>query len=102
MPINFFSITLQEEYWEPISKTIPYLKEKGWDDVSKAFMLYINPGSPVEQGLRRRRTAKGNLWDQGLNSLPKSETPQPLKIIEAITETFLKKEKLDSTQLGPH
>jgi GH24 family phage-related lysozyme (muramidase) len=134
---KFFTITLQEKYWEPISKTIPHwqemndkmrsalcsfaynlgagfygssgfntistcLKEKRWDDVPKALMLYINPGSSVEQGLRRRRTAEGNLWDQGLNSLPTSETPQPLQIIEAITETFLKKEKLDSTQLAPH
>lgn len=134
---KFFTITLQEEYWEPISETIPYwqemndlmrsalcsfaynlgasfygsngfdtisacLKEKRWDDISKAFMLYINPGSSVEQGLRRRRSAEGNLWDQGLKSLPTPETPQPLLIIEAITETFLKKEKLDSTQLEPH
>ena len=28
-----------------------------------ALLLYINPGSPYEAGLRRRRAAEGALWN---------------------------------------
>lgn len=45
------------------------LKNKEWNRVSDALMLYVNPGSNVEAGLRRRRTAEGNLWNQGLQEL---------------------------------
>jgi len=38
------------------------LREKRWDDVPAAMMLYINPGTSVEVGLRRRRTEEGKLW----------------------------------------
>ena len=38
------------------------LIDKAWDEVPAALMLYINPGSPVEAGLRRRREAEGKLW----------------------------------------
>ena len=38
------------------------LKDKRWSDVPGALMLYVNPGSSVEAGLRRRRTAEGELW----------------------------------------
>ncbi|NBS71852.1 hypothetical protein EBT31_23485 [bacterium] len=38
------------------------LKEKRWDDVPRAMMLYVNPGTSVEVGLRRRRTEEGTLW----------------------------------------
>lgn len=38
------------------------LSEKRWDDVPDALRLYINPGSPVEAGLRRRREAEIELW----------------------------------------
>jgi GH24 family phage-related lysozyme (muramidase) len=30
--------------------------------VPKAFMLYVNPGSPSELGLKRRRRAEGLVW----------------------------------------
>jgi len=33
-----------------------------WPDVPSALMLYVNPGSSFESGLRRRREAEGNLW----------------------------------------
>lgn len=42
------------------------LKGKEWSRVPDALMLYVNPGTPVETGLRRRRTAEGKLWAQGL------------------------------------
>jgi GH24 family phage-related lysozyme (muramidase) len=32
--------------------------------VPKAMMLYRNPGSRVEKGLKIRRQAEGNLWSK--------------------------------------
>ena len=45
--------------FETISKC---LRESDYDAVPAAMMLYINPGSNVEAGLRRRREAEGKLW----------------------------------------
>ena len=38
------------------------LRESDYHAVPAAMMLYINPGSNVEAGLRRRREAEGKLW----------------------------------------
>ena len=38
------------------------LRDKRWDDVPAALLLYRNPGSNVEAGLKRRRIAEGKLW----------------------------------------
>ena len=38
------------------------LRESDYDAVPSAMMLYVNPGSSVEAGLRRRREAEGKLW----------------------------------------
>ena len=38
------------------------LSDKAWGEVPAALMLYTNPGSSVEAGLRRRREAEGKLW----------------------------------------
>lgn len=38
------------------------LKNKEWDSVPEKLLLYRNPGSKVEAGLRRRRIAEGKLW----------------------------------------
>jgi GH24 family phage-related lysozyme (muramidase) len=38
------------------------LKNKEWDKVPDALMLYVNPGSNVEAGLRNRRKAEGDIW----------------------------------------
>ena len=40
------------------------LASKGWDHVPSAMLLYRNPGSHFEAGLRRRRIAEGNLWSK--------------------------------------
>jgi GH24 family phage-related lysozyme (muramidase) len=37
-------------------------KKENWDQVPSALMLYINPGSSFEAGLRRRRKSEGKLW----------------------------------------
>jgi GH24 family phage-related lysozyme (muramidase) len=41
------------------------LKDWRWADVPAAMLLYRNPGSRFEEGLRRRRIAEGALWAQG-------------------------------------
>jgi GH24 family phage-related lysozyme (muramidase) len=38
------------------------LRDKRWGDVPDALRLYVNPGTSVEAGLRRRREAEIELW----------------------------------------
>ncbi len=38
------------------------LRESDYDAVPSAMLLYINPGTSAEPGLRRRREAEGKLW----------------------------------------
>jgi GH24 family phage-related lysozyme (muramidase) len=38
------------------------LRDKNWAGVPDALLLYRNPGSKVEAGLKRRRIAEGDLW----------------------------------------
>ena len=38
------------------------IRDKRWADVPNALRLYVNPGSSVEAGLRRRREAEIELW----------------------------------------
>ena len=38
------------------------LRDHAWDEVPDALLLYRNPGSSFEEGLRRRREAEGALW----------------------------------------
>ncbi len=45
------------------------LKEKKWSEIPAALELYRNPGSSVENGLRRRRISEGKLWTEGLKKL---------------------------------
>lgn len=40
------------------------LKNKEWTSIPKTFMLYVNPGSSFEKGLRNRRQAEGQLWSK--------------------------------------
>lgn len=49
--------------FETITKV---LKDRKWTEVPEALMLYRNPGTNVEAGLKRRRQAEGNLWLLGL------------------------------------
>ena len=48
--------------FETISKR---LKNREWAQIPEAFLLYRNPGTVVEAGLRRRREAEGRLWATG-------------------------------------
>ena len=38
------------------------LEQRQWNDVPEALLLYRNPGTRFENGLRRRREAEGRLW----------------------------------------
>jgi GH24 family phage-related lysozyme (muramidase) len=58
--------------FETISKR---LKEKDWQRVPEALMLYRNPGSNFEAGLKRRREAEGKLWSQALPQQPAKAKP---------------------------
>ena len=58
--------------FETISKR---LKDKDWGKVPEAMMLYRNPGSNFEAGLKRRREAEGKLWSQGLPQQPAKIKP---------------------------
>ncbi len=77
------------------------LRDKEWDSVAQAMLLYVNPGSSVEAGLRRRRGAEGDLWLKGLTKIRTGTTSQSSKskIIRARQYTFLKKENKDSQEL---
>lgn len=44
------------------------LRERLWTRVPDDLLLYCNPGTAVEAGLRRRRQAEGDLWRQGLGA----------------------------------
>jgi len=52
-------------YGSPDFNTITrVLRGKEWHNVPKALYLYRNPGTNVEKGLARRRTAEGSLWNR--------------------------------------
>jgi len=80
------------EGFETISRR---LRNKEWDLVAEALLLYRNPGSNVEEGLRRRRVAEGALWSKGAtkNKIEKQQ-------IIALQDTILKREPLQSYQLA--
>jgi GH24 family phage-related lysozyme (muramidase) len=71
------------------------LRNKEWDLVPEALLLYRNPGSSVEAGLKRRRVAEGALWSKG--SIKSTMAKQQ---IIALQNTLLKKEPLQSYQLS--
>lgn len=77
------------EGFETISRR---LKNKEWDRVPEALLLYRNPGTAVEAGLKRRRIAEGALWSRG-------DKKQMNRQITALTDTVLKKEPKQSFEL---
>jgi GH24 family phage-related lysozyme (muramidase) len=85
---NFYG----SEGFETISRR---LRNKEWDLVPEALLLYRNPGSNVEAGLKRRRIAEGALWSKGSikNKMVKTQ-------IIALQNTLLKKEPIQSYQLS--
>jgi GH24 family phage-related lysozyme (muramidase) len=58
------------------------LREKNWIAVSAALLLYRNPGTNVEAGLKRRREAEGKLWG---GTLQQQQQPAKLSPASAFT-----------------
>jgi len=53
------------------------LRKSAWSEMRAALRLYRNPGTAVEEGLLRRRTAEADEWEAGVNALaagPREET----------------------------
>lgn len=71
------------------------LRNKEWDLIPEAMLLYRNPGTNVEEGLKRRRIAEGALWSSGT-----VKKPMPKTQIIALQNTLLKKEPIQSYQLS--
>lgn len=83
-------------YGSPGFETISRrLRNKEWDLVPNALLLYCNPGTSVETGLKRRRVAEGALWSSGAMK----KTMAQIQII-ALQNTLLKKEPIQSYQLS--
>ena len=64
------------------------LREKDWDAVPAALLLYRNPGTNVEAGLKRRREAEGKLWAGTIQQPQQAAKAKP-------SDSF-------STKLTPH
>jgi len=56
---NFYSTT--KDAFKTISTALS--KTENWKNVPAALLLYVNPGSNVEKGLRRRRQAEAAVWN---------------------------------------
>lgn len=67
------------------------LREKDWPGVPDALLLYRNPGTNVEAGLKRRRIAEGDLWGRDkqttgpVSAMFTPESPFSFKITPHIT-----------------
>jgi GH24 family phage-related lysozyme (muramidase) len=92
------------EGFETISKR---LRDREWAKVPEALLLYRNPGSSFEAGLRRRREAEGKLWRRGMQAAAKPAPSEPAKAaesalftIEALQNTWLKKKPEQAAALG--
>ena len=65
-------------YGAPDFKTITrVLRERRWDHMEGALLLYRNPGSSVEVGLRRRRQAEADLFNQPTGEIPVARVSYP-------------------------
>jgi len=63
------------------------LREKDWAAVPDALLLYRNPGSNVEVGLKRRRIAEGDIWgrQKPVSAMFTPESPFSFKITPHVT-----------------
>lgn len=91
-------------YGHPDFATITrVLADREWTNVPVAMLLYRNPGTSVEEGLRRRREAEGILWSRGhLPASSEKSKPvlKPLFRITATQDTWLKKEPIQADKLA--
>jgi GH24 family phage-related lysozyme (muramidase) len=90
------------EGFETISRR---LRNREWAQVPEALLLYRNPGSSFEEGLRRRRTAEGELWRKGMKAAAAGPAAgggddKPLFTLEAVQNTWLKKKPIQAAELS--
>jgi lysozyme len=64
-----FAYNLGKSFFDsPNFQTITkVLRDRQWEKVPEALMLYCNPGTNVTEGLRRRRKAEGDMWKKKLS-----------------------------------
>lgn len=73
---NFYSTTANA--FRTISTALS--KTANWPNVPAALLLYVNPGSKVEAGLRRRRKAEAAVWNSQTSGVGITGDPgQPCK-----------------------
>lgn len=54
------------------------LRDRDWNQIESALLLYRNPGSTVEAGLKRRRQAEADLFNTPPGEIPgRGEQPTP-------------------------
>lgn len=89
-------------YGHPDFATISrVLEDREWGNVPVAMLLYRNPGTSVEEGLRRRREAEGILWSRGLRPVALDPAPEGEgQRIRARQATWLKKRPVQAAVLG--
>ena len=79
------------------------LKNKEWDKMRETLLLYVNPGSNVEKGLRRRRSAEADLWfSKAAGNAGVSEAgdrPSQVGAIICKADTYLKKSTKQASEL---
>ena len=74
-----FAYNLGENFYgaEGFETITRKLAEKDWDGVPDALLLYRNPGSSFETGLKRRRIAEGALWSGDKPEPKPTAKPKP-------------------------
>lgn len=55
------------------------LRDRRWDQMEAALLLYRNPGSSVEEGLRRRRQAEADLFNRPTGEIPVARVSHPVR-----------------------
>lgn len=74
------------------------VRDGHFDQVPAAMALYVNPGSKVEAGLRRRREAEGRLWrGEGLPAA--GPATAPAKVPPHLTLTRTRKTNANGLEL---
>lgn len=74
-----FAWNLGQDFYgdEPNFATISRdLLEHQWESVPTDLLLYCNPGTSVESGLRRRRQAEADLWRESMAQTPSAPVAQ--------------------------
>ncbi|MEO1592547.1 MAG: peptidoglycan-binding protein, partial [Cyanobacteria bacterium J06632_22] len=55
------------------------LQDRRWDQMEAALLLYRNPGTSVEAGLRRRRQAEADLFNRPTGEIPIARVSYPAR-----------------------